>query len=187
VWNLRTGELISQLPDHGDGLQIALGLVDGRPVVACPRHAVELIDVLTGRELARLDGPQNQVQMVSFVQDGSRTWLAASPGSGPVYLWQVGGPGEAGSSGLGHQPKMLAGAVSALHGCHLAGRPILVTGDPGGIVRVWSMDGAQVEEIDVGSEVRSLTASPNLVAVSSDDGLVLIQIRDASPDPAGPA
>ena len=60
VWNLRTGEKIGRSANHGDGHQIALGVVDGRAVVACPHHAVELIDVLTGRELARLDGPRNR-------------------------------------------------------------------------------------------------------------------------------
>lgn len=183
-WNLRTGEKLGQSADHGDGRQIALGVVDGRAVVACPRYAVELIDVLTGRELARLDGPRDQVMLVSFVHDGPRAWLAASPASGPVYLWQAGGLSMPGHSGLS-QPKVLPGAASVLHGCRLAGRPTLVTGGADGIVRFWSMDGAPQHEIDVGSEVRSLAAGPNLLAVSSGDGLVLIQIQDASRDPAG--
>lgn len=184
VWNLRTGEQIGLSAGHGDGRQIALGVVDGRAVVACPHYAVELIDVLTGRELARLDGPRNQVMLVSFVHDGPRTWLAASPASGPVHLWQAGGLSMPGHSGLS-QPKVLPGPASALHGCRVAGRPTLVTGDAGGIVRFWSMDGEQQHAIDVGSEVRSLAAGPNLLAVSSGDGLVLIQIQDASRDPAG--
>ena len=123
--------------------------------------------------------------LVSFVHDGPRAWLAASPASGPVYLWQVGGLSMPGHSGLS-KPKVLPGAAaSALHGCRLAGRPTLVTGGADGIVRFWSMDGAPQHEIDVGSAVRSLATGPDLLAVSSGDGLVLIQMQDASSDPAG--
>lgn len=183
VWNLRTGEKAGRPSGHGDGRQIALGVVDGRAVVACPRYTVELIDVLTGRELARLDGPRNQVMLVSFVHDGPRAWLAASPASGPVYLWQVDGLSVPGHSVLS-QPRVLPGAASVLQGCRLAGRPSLVTGGAGGIVRYWSMDGVPQHEIDIGSEIRSLATGPNLLAVSSGDGLVLIQIQDSGSDPA---
>jgi WD40 repeat protein len=70
---------------HPDGTQLATG---SAAVAAVPGE-VKLWDVMTGKELATIQGQTGTVFALAFSPDGSL--LAVASGDNKVRLWQPGG------------------------------------------------------------------------------------------------
>ncbi|EEP70534.1 hypothetical protein MCAG_00861 [Micromonospora sp. ATCC 39149] len=173
VRNLRTGELLGPPPGRSAGSHISLGRVAGRLTVAGSDPG--LLDVGTGRFRPELRRWSGNVVATAFLTAGQHTWFAVSTRTPDhVFVWPVPRADEPPA-----EPIELAGHlgwVEVLHGGTLTGRPVFAGADQSGVVTLWSPTGEVLRKLDVGSDVRNLAMAGDLLAVSTLDGVLVVQL-----------
>ena len=103
VWELATGSKLRTLSGHGGNIFSVAFSPDGRRVLSCAGtdhyddqlreelggfdNTVRLWDVHTGRELARLEGHQRNVNCIAFLPDGHHALSGSSDMT--VRLWSL--------------------------------------------------------------------------------------------------
>jgi WD40 repeat protein len=85
-WDAGTGQLLRRLPDFSFVISVAFS-PDGKLLVTAGDR-LTILDAATGKELRRLKGPRDTVDLVAFSPDGT-TLAAAEFGAPQVLLWDV--------------------------------------------------------------------------------------------------
>ncbi|MEM7557581.1 MAG: serine/threonine-protein kinase, partial [Planctomycetota bacterium] len=88
LWEVPTGELVSELTEHHRSVQFVLFSPDGHLLASASRdHKVLLFEVESGELVGTLEGHTGPVNSLSFSSDGR--YLASGSDDGSVLIWDV--------------------------------------------------------------------------------------------------
>jgi hypothetical protein len=190
VWDPETGQQAAP-PMAGDSCGTfaltTLNVPDGRTLIVSGGGTgrIRLWDPATGQQVGRSLGQRlrgNRLAVVIGLAPAGRNLVAAIDDTGvkkSLRLWDVVAGRQAGRAMRGH-PSMRA-AIAALPA---APGPLLVTGGADGTVRIWDQARArQVHQINGVGAVSAVSAAAShpLVAIGSDTGLHVVDLRQNAP------
>ncbi len=153
LYDLNQGTLVGLLQSHDDAVLSLDFSPDGERLVSASTDDTAIIwDVASRKALHRLSGHKGDVNAARFTSDGSGVVTASDDDT--LKFWDA-SDGTLVSTLTGHTDKVIALAVSMRDGQ-------VASGALDGTIKFWDLaNGRVLKEIDQGTEVMSLSFSPD--------------------------
>jgi WD40 repeat protein len=171
LWDLRSGEELRRLPDHGgiartvafspDGTKVLTGGEDENRTVG----GLHLVDAATGKDIRRFVGHKSGVVRMAFSRDGKR--ILSGDWGGGLRLWDT---------ESGKELQDFQGHTDMIHSVAFApdGKTVF-SGSIDRTIRRWDVEtGKELSQYEVGAAVTGLAFSPGgqRMLSSQQDGTV---------------
>jgi WD40 repeat protein len=140
LWDARTGRLVRQFEANPKGAVYAVRFSPNGKLLATAiwENQAVVWDAATCRELARMQGHEQDVQCLAFAPDGKR--LVTGSWDGTVRLWDV---------ATGHQIRSLKVGHAVWAAAYAPDGRTVVSGSDDGVVRIWDAnDGRELQRLD---------------------------------------